>query len=481
MRWLLELLRALIRNRPSGMVRPWALSAPILVLLLTVPLLRPVRQSDPRYISDDELATLATTQSLVEYNTLSIDRSTFRETSKKFRVAAGPGGVGRWYADQPPALALLLSGPYRLMHRAGITFAADGPVVLFLLTMLGSALPAACAAGLVYRMGRLFELPRPWRALLALSAVLATGLGSYATVINPHVPAGTLVLAAAACLVHLAIAVKPPLTLVWLFCSGFCVATAAIIDPSALPFVLVMAGVTLGFRGKGPRRLGRLLVFALGVAPPLAAHLACTVGVTGDAYQGVGFRPAARLDATTTAPAEPLDEEPRSLIGSIGQVVAGVTSALLGRHGLLSHFPILALGAAGVFMVMHRHWPPAAKVLAAGTLAAAVFLVVAYTVHRPDRADWRDAMFASRWFVVFGPLLMVWSGAWARRPHGPIAWTVAGVLLAFSGAVGLIGATDPWPRQGYAGYSAVEAAERLWRAPGPTENRVGGDREPTNR
>ncbi|HEX8912045.1 MAG TPA: hypothetical protein VF796_06765, partial [Humisphaera sp.] len=101
------------------------------------------------------------------------------------------------------------------------------------------------------------------------------------------------------------------------------------------------------------------------------------------------------------------------------------------------------------------------------TLAGVVFLVVAYAVHRPPApAGWRDAMFASRWFVVFGPLLFYWAGAWVRRPHGPVTWSVAGVMVAFSLAAGVIGAVNPWPRDGYREYTVIEAGERMWSGEG---------------
>jgi uncharacterized membrane protein len=119
-------------------------------------------------------------------------------------------------------------------------------------------------------------------------------------------------------------------------------------------------------------------------------------------------------------------------------------------------------------MVMHRHWPQAAKVLAAATLAGVVFLVVAYAVHRPETAavGWRGGMFASRWFIVFAPLLLYWAGAWMRRPHAATTWLIAGLVLLFSLGVGMVGAFRPWPREGYVGYTAIEAARQLWSARG---------------
>jgi hypothetical protein len=489
MRWLLELLRALLRHRPKNLVRPWALLAPTVVLLVTLPLLRPLRNPDPAAATDDERALLATAQSVGERGTLAIDESAFADTRRKVEVPSAPPGR-RWFADQPPTLGYALGGVYYLMTRTGLTFATDGPRAAYFLILFGSAIPAALAAGLVYRMGRLFELRRGRRALLAVATVLGTGLVSYATYLNPHAPAAALLIAAAACLVHLAIAQKRPVVPFWLFAAGLCAAAAAVTDPSAIPFVPLLLAVCFGFRWPYWRRAVAAVVFTLGAVGPIALHVGLTVGVTGDAFQGVGYRPTTDAPGATDAhgsagtdrppgtarppgtdrlgPSADDPDEPATGWRSAGELAASVLAALAGAHGLLSHFPILALGGAGVTMVMHRHWPRAAKVLAAGTLAGGAFLVIAYAAHRPPAVGWRDAMFAARWFVVFGPLTLFWAGAWLRRPHRRPAWVLAGATLAFSVAVGVVGAVaGPWPREGFARYTAAEALARLWR---------GGDR-----
>ncbi|HEX4125561.1 MAG TPA: hypothetical protein VHY37_12595, partial [Tepidisphaeraceae bacterium] len=81
-------LRSLIRrvrgNKPW--VRPWALFGPIVVIVVALPLLRPLRNPDPLSISDGELACLATVQSLVEQHTFAIDQSMFHATRDRIRV-----------------------------------------------------------------------------------------------------------------------------------------------------------------------------------------------------------------------------------------------------------------------------------------------------------------------------------------------------------------------------------------------------------
>ncbi|QOV88028.1 hypothetical protein [Humisphaera borealis] len=465
MRWLLELLRVLLfpRHRPKGMVRPWALSAPVLVLILALPLLRPVRHPDPRQISDDEMALLATTQAWVEHETLSIDATDFKNTRTRV-VVVDAGGVARSYAAQPPTMGVLLAISYRVMRYYGLTFARDGPTVAYLLTLLGVTLPAACAAGLIYRMGRLFELPRPKRALLAAVCVIASGLFTYATVLNVHVPAATLILASATCLIHLSIAQRKPITPIWLCCAGFCAALAAVIDPSSIAFAPTLAGVVLVYRWSWLQRIGGLLLFVAGAVGPLALHTTFVWRGSGELYHGMNFTAPPRTydDADDTDVLDDPDE-PGAFWKPIGRALGTAGYLFFGGHGLLSHFPVLAIGVLGVTMIMHRHWPQAAKVLAAGTLAAAVYLMVAYTIHRRPGRAWADWMFAAKWFVVFAPMVLFWSGAWLRKAHRTGSWVVVGVLLAFSLAVGIIGATYPQPRQGYNGYTAYLAVRQLWQ------------------
>src|SRR5206468_6797051 len=98
MTFLLEYYRR--RRRSSPLVRPWALATPILVLLVALPLLRPLRHPDPREVSDEEAARLATIQALVEQHTFAIDRTSFSlPAGSAVRVN------GQTFSDQPRMLA----------------------------------------------------------------------------------------------------------------------------------------------------------------------------------------------------------------------------------------------------------------------------------------------------------------------------------------------------------------------------------------
>jgi hypothetical protein len=460
------------RNRRH--VRPWALSVPIVVLLIALPLLRPLRHPDPESISDDERARLATVQALVERGTLEINESSFADTSA--RVERN----GHWYANQPPTMSVLLAGSYWVLHRLGHTFSTNPNWVMYLLTLLGTTLPVAFAGGLVYRMGRLFELHRPWRAGLALAVVLGSGLISYATVLNAHAPAAALVLASAASLIHVTITNRRVHGSVWLAVSGACAALAAALEPAAILFVLLFGAVVLSLRWTAVQRVGGLMVYCLAAAGPVLLHVGLVQRTTGNVWQGSGLgreRPAADvargggkggLGLSVGLPE--YEEEEEELDASLWQPLwtglARVAAAFFGRHGVLSHFPIALLGIVGVTMVMHRHWPSTTKVMASATLAGGGVIILLYALRA---IDWRQAMFGTRWFVVFLPLTVFWSGVWLRRRHRTVSWALAGVLLAFSVGVSLLGATGPLPRDGFSVYTAAGAARNLVGSAGPND------------
>ncbi len=72
-------------------------------------------------------------------------------------------------------------------------------------------------------------------------------------------------------------------------------------------------------------------------------------------------------------------------------------------------------------------------------------------------------MFANRWYVPLMPLVLFWSGAWLRRVHPRPVWVLAGLMLAWSMAVSMLGATNPMPREGYNDYTAGDALVKLFR------------------
>jgi hypothetical protein len=460
---LARAINFLRRMRDRQMVRPWALAGPIIVLMICLPMLRPLRQ--PSEMAEHELLYYATTRALVEHRTQALAPDDVVRSAPLIEVD------GSLYSAQPPVMAMLLAGPYWVMHRWGVTF--EHPVVVpYVLTLLATTFPVALAAGLIYRMGRMFELRRPWRTGLGLACVLGSGLISYAVVLNPHAPAAVLILGSAGCLIHVAFAKRLRRTGGWLALSGLCAALAAALDPAAAVLAVLFIPVVIAIPFTISLRIAGVLLFLVGMVPPIVLHCVMTVPITGDILPG-SFHPELaavnRIDQPIAweVPLVFDDEEPlsRSMWLVLGRYINRLLIGTIGDHGIFSHFPVLILGVIGVAAVMHRHWPGVAKVLAAATIVGSCTIVLIYSFsHLP----WREAMFASRWFVVFLPLLFFWAGAWLRRTHSTASWSVAGLLLLFSTVVSLIGATNPYPRGGFNHYTAIGALRNLVHTPPDT-------------
>ena len=461
-------LLAQIRRRKKPFVRPWALATPIAVLLVCLPLLRPLRH--PGQVSTDEELRLATISALVEHRSwnapladrLAIDERLFSADSHLISVK------GKVYSDQPPMLAFLLSGPYRILRAFGYQLRDYSVLVPYLLTLIGSTLPAAAAGGLVYRLARTFELNRPLRAALAAAVVFGSGLVSYAVVLNPNVPAAALVLGSMGCLIHLAASPDPKRGGWWIVISGFCAALAATIDPWATVYLLMLLIVIPAMRVPLPMRFGGLVLYLLGAAPPILLHAVLTVPVTGNLLPGY-MHPelaatlrgvdAGDISGDDDNGADIVDDEDSGVWSSFWRGTGRLTTALFGAHGLLVHFPAVILGFGGMLAVMHRHWPTTTKLLAGVSAVALVVAVFACAAGGGDGGS--AAGFANRSLLVFSPILFFWTGAWLRRAHRPGVWWIAGVLLAFSVIVSLIGATDPLPRGGYDRYTVAGALHHL--------------------
>jgi 4-amino-4-deoxy-L-arabinose transferase-like glycosyltransferase len=487
-------------------VRPWALCTPVVVLLICLPLLRPLRA--PLGPTQGELTVLATVQALVEADSLAVqdteafaglreldrareeraerDRAAAEKRAARVPVPAWASGEvvsgtivvsGRYYGDQPPVLAWLLSWPYALMHRMGWDVRHNPAGVAYALTLLGVTLPAAVAAGLVYRLGRMFELKRPWRAGLALAVALGSGLLSYATVLNPHAPAAALVMVACACLYHVTVAKGAGAGGASLVAAGLAASLAAVVDFSAAFFLVGLVFVVAALRWDWRLRVGGVLLYGIGALPPVLLHLSLTLPVTGDWRPGFLHGELAgipRPQPQGPTAADELDEAPARPPAwkvAVFRAVDRTLGALVGSKGLLTHYPVVIVGVLGLGLVLRRHWPGSTKMMAAATGAAAVG-VVAISVAM--RVDWSGAMFGPRWYVVFLPLLLFWGGAWLRKPHRAATWAGAAALLAVSAAVSLVGAAAPGVRADVGEHSAVAGVRSIMTGGQAAVERDGG-------
>jgi len=436
------------RWRAEPKVRPFALFAPIVLILIAAPLFRPLRF--PASPASDEAIRLETVQSIVERKSFSIQRSV-----KEGRPNWMEGTVTLYrpakkvISGQPPFMASLLAGAYWAMNRSGLSMSENPALVSYLLTLLGTTLPAAGAAGLIYRMGRMFELQRSWRSLLSIAATIGSGLASYSTVLNPHVPAAALVLGSAAAIIHWARSVDPFRSLAWLSIAGLCAASASVIDPLSFVFLILFLSPIFATRISFPTRAAGALLYLAGAAFPLVAHCSICLRV------GIPIVPAPFVDAPAEIPHVELSDDDSE--SASPQVIVRMFDASLGSHGTLVHFPLLLVACFGIAAIMHRNWPMWMKALAAATGIGAItiFCIVVFS-----KANLQYAMYANRWFICFSPLLMLWCGAWLKRSHTKGVRISALICLVLSLIAGVVGMLHPWPEGGYANFTMVDAFSR---------------------
>ena len=477
---LLPYIRSYLQ-RP--LVRPWALAGPVLVLILCLPMLKPLRQPDSAKWSDEEQMIASTVQAIVEQHSLAIDKSIFSDNPVAIEHE------GHHYSPYPPMAAVLLAPIYWVLLRQGLDYGGNLIFVHYLLILIGMALPTAMCVVMVYRLGRMFVLHRVLRVALGLASVLATGLISYSVVMNRHAPAAALLLAAVTCISHLIVTAHPYRDLLMSALAGLLAALAATVDPPAIALGTLLCLVLLAMRWNAATRIGSVVLFLAGGAPVILLNIVLlhSIGIpledvfSAPQPQGMPslILPTASASNIDTATPSVFDDEADtdaapSVIGTVWARVAVVIGRLLegavGEHGLLSHFPILAVGVLGAVLALHRNWTAATKALAAVALFAAALLLVAFSLQEPVAG----MSYGTPWFVASAPVLLLWAGVWLKRHHRAQSWVTAGCVLAFSVIVSIVGMTDPAPRKGYRGYSFAEATMRILApsAPSPATRRA---------
>lgn len=443
------------------MVRPFAIAAPVVVLLLAAPLLRPLWA--PGIASDREIVTLEAIRSILTQGSLALNPAHLRGVESIIRIN------GQVYPADAPVFPVLLSSAGWAIERCGVSLKQNPVLFEYLLIFFTITLPTALACGLVYRMARVFELKRWRRMVLALACVLATGWFSYSVVLLPYALATALVVAAAASCVHLISAKKPMLSVGWLAGGGLCAGVAAVIEPGCVWVLLLMPMLVLALKHPWRVRLAGLLLVAAGAAAPIAMYITINTAITGDLLPPRWHQAMATPNPAMLAPAGLADDDDPVAPGAwltIGRAFNRLITFTIGAHGVLSHFPILVIGFAGAGMVLHRHWTPALKWLAGGVL---IILILQIATRTGQRLEMIDLSFAAPRMMVMLPLLLLFSGAWLRRKHDALVYGVVGIALGTSVLITLIGATAPAPVDGYTTYTAAQAAERMIFPPTPAE------------
>jgi uncharacterized membrane protein len=453
--WLTQVRGRLVAWVTQNRWRPWAMVTPIVVIVLALPLLRPLFW--PGSISHSEKLLMASAKSVARGDALRL--------GPEFAKASGTVELdGDIYASRPPLFAVICAGPiWTIDLLTDWELSRNDPIVSYWVTLVCVTLPTAIGASMLYRTARLFEVPRPWRAAIALTCVLASGWISYATVLSPHAPASAFFYSSLMIVMWVAAAKRIAFAMSWLLLAGMLAAMAVALDPWTLQVVPILFVVTLGLPTTMRQRFIALLLIVVGTLPVIWLHSAWSISTVGTFFP---HAPSPMSEFRWD------DESPdRSALGFPLRLL----DVMLGKNGLLTHFPIMIAGLIGAFALIRKHWPTHAKLLACGSMVAAVVCVVLSSL---DSRELTGEMFAIRWAVCVVPLSLLFVGVVFRdylqqdrltlnataAHQRKRRWAIAlfCIALVWSVLATMFGATGPLPERPYNGHTAVNAAARCF-------------------
>ncbi|HKC25662.1 MAG TPA: hypothetical protein VKF32_13010 [Thermoanaerobaculia bacterium] len=363
------------------------------------------------FLAGNDASRFAHIQSLVEDRTPSIDGSQYAWTVDRVQIG------GRLYSNKPPLLGIAGALLYAPLHAAGLSLrdASDRGLVLWLLTVVLSALPTAWLAAEFFRALELHAgIGTRVRLLVTAALVFGTTVAAYSVTLNGHTLAAALLFAA----FHAAVrghAARCGLL------AGLAVSVDTVPALGLVPALAWIVGA-----GFGRRPLGRLLAgFSAASLLFFAANLA-TVGSLWPPKLAFGAR-----DWTQVV----------GLLAARTQIVPGhdlyLLPGLFGWQGLLTTSPILVFGLAGLVrairrpVVLRRDWCLA--------VALAVAVQVIGRCSFPALAGgWS---YGFRYLVPVIPFLMFFAPA-ALGGARTVAFTA---LFPISAAIALLGVYNPWP------------------------------------
>ena len=377
---------------------------------------------------DASQSRLGTVESIVERGTYRLDDSTFINTiDKVYRD-------GHYYSHQPPLLSALEAPVYWVLHLSGARFHNRGRFVMtWAFSFLTNGLAFALTVVVFAKILDLAGVPPPFRDLLAVLLPVGTWLLPYALVANHHGISGLLV----ATLIWLLLKVEwQGPTPVRALAIGNVLGLLAAIEVLPIVSFVPVATLELFSRRDFGARL-RALVMA-GLAPPLLAHAALNIPITGDVIPA-GFH-------TEMFRFEGSGFEESSLTGSWkhGSLVAFLDYAwksLFAWRGFFVFAPLCLLG--GVSGVLGWRWW---RSRAVGTHAVVVISVaISLAVSLLMTNNFGGGSVGFRHAVYLSPALAVLVLPWIGRDATGRSRLLVTVVACISAALLLVFAVPaPW-------------------------------------
>jgi hypothetical protein len=401
------------------------------------------------FLSANDRSRWMTVRALVEHGTYEIDNIVGQPTWDTIDMVQHRGRDGELhlYSSKPPLFATLVAGPYWLIHRATGWTLGDHPYeigrgILVLVNILPMLIMFVAVAAVVDRFG----ITDLGRAFVMAASTLGTQLGTFAVVLNNHIPAA--VSAAVAVYAVVRITHDGDRRARNFVLAGLAAAFAAATE---LPALALLAALFCMLLWRAPK--GTLLAFA-----PAAAIVAASFFAT-NWLAHESLRPP-YMHRSKTDPADDWyqykytvnGEEKQSYWQNRQGIDIGEESkstyalhVLVGHHGVFSLTPIWLLSAIGVLMwLASGDWQRREWALVVGGLSVICFMFY-IGLRPPEDRNYGGMTSGFRWMFWLAPLwLLVMIPAADRLSRSAFGIAFASILLMFSSLSASYPTWNPW-------------------------------------
>ncbi len=389
-----------------------------LILVLMVSLTVALVSARPYAGGWNDGSRLAVVESLVDFGTLSIDRSIFVDPARAKRTGALPydprqpflmeSGTfdkvmieGRFYSDKPMVPALLMAACYQALEWiAGLRARSRPDLFVYAMTIISSGLAYVAAVLCIHLLGRRILSGSSRAFAVTISFALGSSALTYARQVNSH--EGLLAVAAALmvclhCLPQRLLQTPSPRGL--LAGMGLLTGLGYCMDFAVGPLLLIAIAPLIIYRCRviGRRGLGMAALFLLSALPLIVLHHALNYHIGGT------FRPVNTVAEYLFWHGSPFNSSNASgpwLHRGIWRGLGYALELLFGKKGFLLHQPVLILASLGGIAVMLRKralLPEMPEMLFSLAWSGAVWLVYAWGSNNAS-----GVCATIRWFV---PLL----------------------------------------------------------------------------
>ncbi|MGA3113467.1 MAG: hypothetical protein ABSF90_03435 [Syntrophobacteraceae bacterium] len=369
-----------------------------LILVLMVSLTVALVSARPYAGAWNDGSRLALVETLVDFRTLSIDRSIFVDPARAEGTGAKPyppqrrdlieSGTldkvlvkGRFYSDKPMVPALFMAAAYQILEwTTGLQARSRPDLFVYAMTLISSGLAYVVAVICTHLLGRRVLTGSSMALAVTISFALGSSALAYARQVNSHEELLAVASALMVCLHSLPQRLlQTPSPRGLLATMGLLTGLGYSMDFAVGPLLLIAILPLIIYRCRviGRRGLGLVTLFFLSALPLIVLHHALNYQI------GETFRPVSTVAEYLFWPGSPFDFS--NATGhwhhtSIWRGTAYALGLLFDKKGFLLHQPVLILAFLGGIALMVRKralLPELPEMLFSFAWSGAVWLVFA--------------------------------------------------------------------------------------------------------